>query len=175
MNKFGSLAADVSKPFIVELIDPSTDEPIRDKGGKIAFVAVWSADSERGRAFDKGRRKQLMLRIRQSRTGKVEPDDALEENIAKCATLTDSWYLVDRLTGEPIIVPCDADNAADLYSPPGLGWLFQQVWGGAINPANFLPKPSKISASTPRPSSEAVDGSTMARASASTRPALRDS
>jgi hypothetical protein len=175
MSKFGSLAADVSKPFIVELIDPSTDEPIRDKVGAAAFIAVWSADSERGRAFDKGRRKQLMLRIRQSRTGKVDPDDALEENIAKCATLTDRWYLVDRLTGEPIVVPCDADNAADLYSAPGMGWLFQQVWGGAINPSNFLPKPSKPSASTPRPSSAADENSTMEARSESIRPAPRDS
>lgn len=148
-NKFGNLAADVSKPFVVELINPATEDVIRDKSGKAAFIAVWSADSERGRAFEKAKRKDLMLRIKKSRTGKVDPDDALEENIAKCAALTESWYLVDIVTGDPIDVPCTPEDAADLYSPPGMGWLFVQPWVGANDAANFLPKPSKISATTP--------------------------
>ncbi len=151
--KFGNLAADVSKPFMVELIDPSTEEVIRDASGKAAFIAVWSADSDQARKYDKAKRKDLMLRIKKSRTGKVDPDDALEENIAKLAVLTDSWYLVDRVTGEVIDVPCTPENAADLYSPPGMGWLFVQPWVGANDAANFLPKPSKSSANTPSPSS----------------------
>ncbi len=151
--KFGNLAADVSKPFVVELIDPSTEEVIRDATGKAAFIAVWSADSDQGRKYDKAKRKDLMLRIKKSRTGKVDPDDALEENIAKLAVLTDSWHLVDRVTGEVIDVPCTPENAADLYSPPGMGWLFVQPWVGANDAANFLPKPSKSSANTPNPSS----------------------
>lgn len=152
-NKFGNLAADVSKPFVVELINPATEDVIRDKTGKAAFIAVWAADSERGRTYDKAKRKDLMLRIKKSRTGKVDPDDALEENIAKCAALTESWHLVDIVTGEVISVPCTPENAADLYSPPGMGWLFVQPWVGANDAANFLPKPSKISAATPSPSS----------------------
>ncbi len=152
-NKFGNLAADVSKPFVVELVDPSTEEVIRDKDGKAAFIAVWAADSDRGRQYDRQKRRDLTLRIKKSRTGKVDPDDALEENIAKLAVLTDSWYLVDRVTGEPIDVPCTPENAADLYSPPGMGWLFVQPWVGANDAANFLPKPSKNSAPTPSPSS----------------------
>lgn len=157
-SKFGNLAADVSKPFVVELIDPSTEDVIRDKQGKAAFIAVWASDSARGREFDKAKRKDLMLRIKKSRTGKVEPDDALEENIAKLSVLTDSWYLVDRLTGEQIDVPCTPENAADLYSPPGMGWLFVQPWVGANDAANFLPKPSKNSAPMPSPSSVPAEG-----------------
>jgi hypothetical protein len=153
MSKFGSLAADVSAPFRVELIDPTTEDVIRDKAGKAAYINVWSTDSEFGRAFDKKDRKDLMLRIKKSRTGIVEPDDALEKNMAKLAVLTDSWYLVDRLTGEPIDVPCNPENAADLYSPPGMGWLFIQPWVGASDAANFLPKPSRSSAPTPPKSS----------------------
>jgi hypothetical protein len=153
MSKFGSLAADVSKPFVVELIDPSTEDVIKDKDGKAAFIAVWSADSERGRLYDKAKRKDLMLRIKKSRTGKVDPDDALEENMAKLAALTDSWHLVDRITGEVIDVPCSPENAADLYSPPGMGWLFVQPWLGANDAANFLPKPSKSSVPTQNQSS----------------------
>ncbi|WP_158669510.1 hypothetical protein [Bradyrhizobium guangdongense] len=169
MNKFASLAADVSKPFRVELIDPVTEEVIRDNSksvvdptdpdglrmvGKAAYIEIWAADGEKGRAFDKADRKALMLRIKQARNGKVEPDDALEKNIAKCAALTASWYLVDRLTGEPIDVPCTVENAADLYSPPGMGWIFVQPWVAANDVANFLPRPSKSSTATQKPSSE---------------------
>jgi hypothetical protein len=155
-NKFASLAADVSRPFRVELVDPVTEDVIRDLDGKAAYINIWAADGAQGRAYDKSKRKDLMLRIKKSRTGKVDPDDALEENIAKCAALTESWYLVDRLTGEPIDVPCTPENAADLYSPPGMGWLFIQPWVASNDAANFLPKPSRSSAPTPGPSSAAA-------------------
>ncbi|MGY3366187.1 hypothetical protein ACVWZL_003312 [Bradyrhizobium sp. GM2.4] len=104
MNKFASLAADVSKPFRVELIDPVTEEVIRDKEGKVAYIDVWSTDGPQARQHGKSKRKELNLRIKQSRNGKVEPNDQLEENIALVATLTNAWYLVDRVTGEPIDV-----------------------------------------------------------------------
>lgn len=149
-NKFASFAADVSAPYKVELIDPVTEEVIRDKNGSAAFICIWAADSEKSREYDKQKRKDLILQVKRSRTGKVEQDDALDANIAKCAFLTESWYLVDRVTLEPIDVPCTAENAADLYSPPGMGWIFLQPWVEANNPANFLQKPSKPSVTSPK-------------------------
>ncbi len=154
MSKFSSLEAVVSKPFRVELIDQTTEDVIRDKAGAAAYIEVWAADSERARQFGKQKRKELNLRIKQSRNGKVEPDDALEANIALGAALTADWYLVDRLSRDPIDVPCTLDNAIDLYSPPGMMWIFQQVWVEANNAANFLPKPPTTSPDTPKPSSE---------------------
>jgi hypothetical protein len=153
-NKFGSLIADVAKPFRVELIDPTTEDVIRDKNGTAAYIDVWAADSDQARQYGKQKRKELNLRIKQSRNGKVEPDDALEANMAMCAVLTTGWYLVDRLSREPIDVPCTPENAADLYSPPGMGWLFVQPWSEANNAANFLQKPPTISPTTPKPSSD---------------------
>jgi hypothetical protein len=153
-NKFGSLVADVAKPFRVELIDPSTEDVIRDKAGRAAYIDVWAADGEQARQFGRQKRKDLNLRIKQSRNGKVEPDDALDANIAMCAALTADWYLVDRLSREPLDVPCTLENAADLYSPPGMGWIFVQAWSEANNAANFLQKPPTISPNTPTPSSE---------------------
>jgi hypothetical protein len=155
-NKFGSLAADVSKPFRVELIDPTTEDVIRDKVGKASYIDVWSTDGEVARNYGKAQRKDLNLRIKQSRNGKVEQNDQLEENIAITAVVTSGWYLVDRLTGEALDVPCTAENAADLYSPPGMGWIFVQAFTGASSAANFLQKPSKTFAPTPTPSSEQV-------------------
>ncbi|WP_445488592.1 hypothetical protein [Rhodopseudomonas sp. RCAM05734] len=153
-NKFGSLVADVSTPFKVELIDPTTEDIIRDKAGRASYIAVWAADSEQARQYGKQKRKDLNLRIKQSRNGKVEPDDALDANMATCAVLTAEWYLVDRLTREPIDVPCTPENAAELYSAPGMGWLFVQPWAEANNAANFLQKPPTSSLDMPKPSSE---------------------
>src|SRR5260221_14208613 len=146
MSKFGSLVADVSAPFKVSIIDPITDLPITDSSGKRCYISVWASDSARSRAYEKQRRKDLVLRVKQSRNGQVEPDDALEQNIAKCAHLVDSWYLVDRVSGEAIDVPCTPENAADLLSEPGTGWIFLQVWVEANSAANFLPKPAAPSA-----------------------------
>lgn len=149
MSKFTSLAADVSKPYRVELIDPVTEDVICDKSGKVAYIDVWSTDGPQARQYGKAKRKELGLRIKQSRNGKVEQDDVLEENMALAAFLTAGWYLVDRMTGDPIDVPCTPEAAADLYSPPGMGWIFTQAFVGASSAANFLPRPPKSSASTP--------------------------
>ena len=148
MSKFGSLLANVSVPFKVELIDPATDQVIRDKNGKASFIAVWSTDSAKSRDYDKSKRKDLFLRAKASRTGTVAPDDALDQNIAKCAALTESWYLVDPVTLEQIDVPCTAENAVDLYSSPGAGWIFIQPWVEASSTANFLQRPLSNSSNT---------------------------
>lgn len=153
-NKFGSLLANVAVPFKVELIDPATDQVIRDKSGKAAYIAVWSTDSARSREYDKSKRKDLFLRAKASRSGVAPHDDPLDQNIAKCAALTDSWYLVDPVSLEPIDVPCTAENAVDLYSAPGAGWIFIQPWVEASSTANFLQRPSQNSSNTPSGSSD---------------------
>jgi hypothetical protein len=148
-NKFGSLLANVHAPFKVELVDPATDQVIRDKSGKAAYIAVWSTDSALSREYDKSKRKDLFLRAKASRSGTAGHDDPLDQNIAKCAALTESWYLVDPVTQEQIDVPCTPENAVDLYSAPGAGWIFIQPFVEASNNANFLQRPSKNSSTTP--------------------------
>jgi len=64
--------------------------------------------------------------------------------------------LVDRVSGEVIDVPCTPENAADLLSEPGAGWIFLQVWVEANSAANFLPKPSQPSAPMPSGTSETI-------------------
>lgn len=157
-NKFASLAADVAQPFRVELIDPTTEDVIRDKAGKVSYIDIWGVDSDQARQFSKQKRKDFNLRVKQSRNGKVDQDDALEANLAMGASLTADWYLVDRLSREPIDVPCTPENAADLYSPPGMMWIFQQVWAEANNAANFLQKPQTTLPDTPKPSSALLPG-----------------
>jgi hypothetical protein len=149
MSKFGNLAANVSEAFRVPIIDALTDEVLRDKDGREAYIEVLAADSVEGRAFD--RERTQVYRKKAARTRGGVPDvDQFEENAAKCAALTKGWYLVDPITKEPIDVACNRQNALELYTEPGMHWLFVQPWVAANDAANFIKSSSK--ASTPLPS-----------------------
>ncbi len=153
MSKFGNLAANTSEVFRVEIIDAASDEVLRDKDGKAAYIDVLAADSIEGRAFDRDR--QMVYRKKAARTRGGVPDvDVLEENVAKCAALTRDWYLVDPVTREQIDVPCSRSNAVELYSAPGMHWLFIQPWVALNDAANFIRSSSKNSTSSPSANSE---------------------
>jgi hypothetical protein len=142
-SKFAGLAADVDQTITVELINPKTGEPICDKDGKASFIEVLSTDSPAGREFDKTRRKIVMTRAMRGRN-QLATEDQLEENQAKLAKLTRSWYLVDPDTREQIIdYPCTEENAKELYSFGGTAYVFRQVWLDASDPANFIGRSSK--------------------------------
>ncbi|MBN9007240.1 MAG: hypothetical protein J0H40_17720 [Rhizobiales bacterium] len=143
MGKFGSLAAPLAEVYRVEIIYPKTDKVICDKDGNPAWIDVLPSDGEAGRAFDKEERTASFRRARRSRSGVDESVDQLELNIAKCAALTKDWYLVDPETKEKIDVPCTAENAKELYSSPGMNWLFVQPFTAAHDPANFMKSSAK--------------------------------
>ncbi len=136
-SKFVGLAADVSKPFRVDIVHPDTDEAILDTEGKAAFIDVLSTDSEAGREFDRDNRVKARRQAMKSRKGIPDDADMLEENIAKMAKLTKAWHLVD-LSGNIIDVPCNEQNARELYSEAGLNWLWVQVWVAASTASNFM-------------------------------------
>jgi hypothetical protein len=146
-SKFAALAADVSASFKVELRDPRTDMVLRDGDGNASYIDVLSTDCERAREFEKGKRKDLRQRIMRSRTGTIDTSDQIEDNIALLSILTVGWHLVD-LRGEVIDIPCTPDNAAELYSEPGLAYVFNAVWFAANSVANFLPAGSPTSSAT---------------------------
>ena len=144
-SKFGSLSASVEETFRVVLIDPISEAPITDKSDppKTAYIEVYSTDSDAGRNFDREQRSAFM---RRAGRGRGQPDDdGLEQNIAKLALLTKSWFLVDPVTREVIDVPCTPDNARELYSQGGTAYIFRQVWIEASAPANFIKRSSTTS------------------------------
>lgn len=153
-SKFAALAADVSDTYRVEIIDQVTDDILRDKDGNACYIDVLSTDSEVGRAFDTESRKRTFRSARKSRTGMPDDIDQLEENHQKLAKLTRGWYLVDPSTREPMDVPYSPQDALELYSEPGMNWLYVQVWAGAANAGNFMKRPSKTSSTLPTMSSE---------------------
>jgi hypothetical protein len=146
MGKFGSLAAN-DKPFRVELIDPLTNKSIKDKDGNAAYVEVRAADGAVGRKFDKDERASALENARKGLVAVDAPADPVERNIAKCAALTASWYLVDPDTQEQIAVDCTPENAKEFYSLPATNW-FIQVWIKATNNANFITRSAKSSTAT---------------------------
>lgn len=140
MGKFGALAADISKPFRVYLLDPVTDQRIKDKDGNEAYVEVYSIiDSDRAIQFDKEHRTSLARRARRTE----DEDNIRDFNAAKLARLTAGWHLVDPATGETIEVDCTEANAEELYSDPGAGWVFRQALLGASDTANFFTRSPK--------------------------------
>lgn len=141
MSKFAALAANVATPYRIELVDPITDQPIKDKKGNPAYIDILSTDSAAAREFDAGERKKVTEKAIKGRSADLP--DQFETNIAKAAKLTKAWHLVDPMSGEVIDVPCTAENAVELYSEPGMGWLFSQVWVGATDPANFMKRSAK--------------------------------
>jgi len=142
MSKFSALAANVADTYRVELIDPISDDILRDIDGNAAYIDVLSTDSETGRIFDAEARQRAFRAARKSRTGMPDDIDHLEENQRKLANLTRGWYLVDPNTREKIDVPFSAKDALELYREPGMNWLFVQVYSGAANAGNFMKRPT---------------------------------
>lgn len=155
MSKFGALVANVDQPFKHEIISPVTGSVLRDKHGVVAFIEVYSIDSPSVRQIDKERRA---AQGRQARAGDFELPDNLEDNFARCAAVTKSWHLVDPASLDPLDVPCTRENALELYSEPGLNWLFVQAWLTVNRTANFMKRPSNGSLATASQSGEAVAG-----------------
>ncbi len=141
-SKFGGMAASVSETFKMPIISPLTDKPLKDKSGKEAFIELLSADSDVGRKLDREQQQALTQRaMRGNRAG--VGDDALEQNILKLAALTRGWLLLD-LDGHPIDVAFSPQNAVELYSDPGMGWLYRQAFTAAHEVANFIKRSSKV-------------------------------
>lgn len=153
MGKFGSLTAAPADVYRVEIIYPVTDKPLKDKDGNVCWIEVLPSDGPEGRAFDKDERSAAFMRAKRSRSG-VDVVDQLDVNVGKCAALTRAWYLVDPETLEKIDVPCTVENAKELYSAPGLNWLFIQPWVAANDAANFMKRSAPASTPTPSTNSE---------------------
>lgn len=141
MSKFAALAADVASAFRMPVISPLTEEPIKDKEGKEAYVELLSADSEAGRKID---RVQSIAAVRKLRSGRnlQDEDDLSEGQIDKLVALTVGWYLVDP-DGNPMDVPFSERDARELWNAQGMAWLRRQAWVFVNTAGNFIKRPSK--------------------------------
>lgn len=136
MSKFSGMALAVDKPSRMTIVHPATLQPIVNGDGEVAYVDVFSMDSELAR---KHRRSSTQVRIDQaSKSGRarLNAGQLESEEVDILADLTAGWRLIS-LDGSDIDIECTAQNARDLYGDPGTAWLFEQVNEFARSRENF--------------------------------------
>lgn len=133
----GSLALETEGTFKVPLIVPGTEDPVKDKDGREAYIEVRSFDSAAAQKVDKANRLALNKMVMRGKRGRLEQEDPLDQNIEKTAALTVSWYLVDPRTKEPNDMPCTLANVLAVYTHPKMRWMFRLAFEGASETANF--------------------------------------
>lgn len=132
MSKFAGLGLAVDEPKRMTLLHPVTRQPIRDGEG-VAYIDLHSSDSQIAR---KHNREIQQRRLNMRGRGRLSTHEIEAEGIDLLAALTVSWRLL-TLDGQPIDVPCNEDNARDLYSAPELAWVKEQADEFAADRANF--------------------------------------
>jgi hypothetical protein len=137
----GALCLETDRPYKVPLVYPGTEEVIKDKEGREAYIEVRSFDSAEAMGFDRERRIELNRKAVRGKLNQEVEQDPLDEQMRKLASLTMSWHLVDPVTRETIDLPCTSENALEIYKYPKLHWIYRRALGGALDEGNFTPKP----------------------------------
>lgn len=155
MSKFKGLGVPVEKPSRMFIAHPVTGEPLVDTTGSPAYIDVYSADSNRARAYNRNTtQKRLDMRGRNAMSAVALENDGY----GLLAELTAGWHLVDIGNGSPIDVPFTTQNARELYSEPEMTWLRDQVDVFAGARGNFLKPSATNSAPSPSESSQLSEG-----------------
>jgi hypothetical protein len=133
MSKFAGLALRTEEASRMEIIHPSTRQPIRDGSGAVAYIDLFSADSSVARQHQSavGNRRLAMRR-----GAKLTIQELQAEAVELLVALTKGWHLLD-LEGSPIAVEFSHDNARELYGEPSLAWLREQVDEFVAERGNF--------------------------------------
>lgn len=132
-SKFAALELETDKPSRMSIVHPVSRQPLRDAEGKEGYIELYSADSDVARKHHRNiQRRRLAMRGR----GKLTPEELDAENIELLAALTTGWYLLD-LAGNLVDVPCNAENAREIYGNNKIAWLREQVDEYAVDRGNF--------------------------------------
>lgn len=164
MAKIEDLELEVDRPSRMTILDSATNLPMRDKAGMVAYIDVYSSDSDIARKF---KREIKTARLRARNPNALTGAKLEDEDVQLLAALTAGWYLVTR-TGEPIELECSRDNALKVYGNHKMAWLADQVdaWAGARG--NFSKVSSPNSSTPPSTSGSSTEGSATDRANETT-------
>lgn len=121
-SKFAGLGLAVDAPTRMTILHPITRQPLRDDEGNEAWIDLLAADSPQGRAHDRTVLDN-QLRTGGRRLSSETMDAQVTEKLAK---LTKGWRLLD-LSGNPIDIECNQQNARELYAEEVLSWLRNEV------------------------------------------------
>lgn len=122
-SKFAGLALEVEKPSRMIIMHPVTQQPLRDKDGKEAYIDLYSTDSVAARSHEQN---VLRRRINMRRGAKMTPEELEADSVEMLTALTVGWYLLD-LTGEAMGIEFSQENAREAYGLPGWFWLREQI------------------------------------------------
>jgi hypothetical protein len=141
-SKFAGLALEVEKPSRMTIMHPLTNAPLRDKDGQEAWIELYSSDSDPARKHQRSaQRRRLASAGRRGRV-KVTPEEMEADGIDMLVAITAGWNLLD-LSGKPLKVEFNQDNARELYAEPGMSWLVEQIDTFASERENFSKASSK--------------------------------
>lgn len=133
MSKFEGLGLSTDTPSKMILVHPVTRQPLRDEDGNEGYIDLYSSDSDVARKYD---REVTRRRLNQRGQIRLSPEELEAEGLDKLAALTAGWNLV-ALNGKKLDVPCNTQNARELYSIPSMTWIRDQVNEFAVDRANF--------------------------------------
>jgi hypothetical protein len=133
-SKFASLEVPVDSPRQMILIHPVTRQPLTDEKGKVAYIELYSTDSEICRRYFRERDRRRTLPNGNIRP--TTPEQSEAESVQVLVALTTGWYLVG-MDGTHIDVPFNAQNATDLYAATSMAWIRVQVNEFVTEIANF--------------------------------------
>jgi hypothetical protein len=121
---------DTKQDAVLQLLHPTTGEPMHDSNGTPFTVTCWGADSDNYRTAEK---KVASLALKQNQRGKPVDMDVVEAQSLKVmrACIRD-WHIV--LNGE--LLPCTAETVLTVLTE--YPWLREQIDQFINDRSNFL-------------------------------------
>lgn len=148
MSKFAGALLSVDKPGRLILLHPKTRAPYADLNGNVAFIDVYSGDSEVMTNLVRARTaRRLEEKVRRVQTAaEIEA-----EQIEQAAILTAGWHLLalepveieGKMVHDAIDVEWSVENAKELFSSIGGALYYDQVSEFAGTRGNFCKASSK--------------------------------
>lgn len=124
------LAIPVDVPKRMTIINPVTRKPMADKNDNIAYIELYSSESDVFRNY----RKRMVESLDPGKP--LSPEDVEAQAAEMLVACTKSWFLVSP-GGEPMDYPFSVEAAKELYGARELVWLRQQADAFVSNVANF--------------------------------------
>lgn len=147
--KFAGLVAK-DGPARMTVINPWTAEPlVRNGEEEECWIELHSPQSDLARALD----RRLLDKALRRRNARASVRDVEQNVIEKLAGLTKAWSMA-LLDGTPMDEPCNAENAAILYTD--VLWLREQVSNFVNDLGNFRTTPSENSSTSLSMSSDSA-------------------
>jgi hypothetical protein len=117
--------------FDLELLDPSTGEPIRNEAGEVCSITMHGPASKAYKAAQSAASARVIDRLKRKGKTTANPE---EDDTARAAFLS---AITIRLNGFEYEGASDEKAIRALYLDAGLGWIAEQANAAAGDWSNF--------------------------------------